>query len=165
VALTNNATNWPAGNPKSNGTVITYTTATVDWLRALSWGILDAATAGNLLYWGPLAQNIKIASVDAAGVTSNNITSPAHGFANGTVMRVFPYSGGALPTGLAVDVRYFVVGTAADTFQLSTTSGGAAIDITAAGSGFLEVGEDKSIVVSSGGQASFAASSLVISED
>lgn len=53
VAVTNNVTNWPAASAgsKSNGTVITFPTATAAWLDTVSWGIYDAATAGNLLYY------------------------------------------------------------------------------------------------------------------
>lgn len=166
VQKANNTTNWPAGNPKSNGTAITFPTATgSNWARAYSWQILDASSAGNRLYWGPLAQNFKMGSVDATDVTNNTITSPGHGYANDTIVRVFSYELGALPTGLAVDTQYWVVGTATNTFQLAASQGGAAIDITATGSGFLEIGEDKSIVVAVGGAASFAIGALTVTED
>jgi hypothetical protein len=39
--------------------------------------------------------------------------------------------GGSLPAGLNGTTLYFVVGSTTDTFQLSLTSGGSAIDITA----------------------------------
>lgn len=165
VAVANNATNWPAGNPKSNGTVITFPQATADWVRAFSWGIYDDAATPRLLYYGPLMSGIKMGSLVAADVTNNTITSVAHNLANGTAVRVLSFAGGALPGGLAEDTRYFVVGATADTFQLSATSGGVAIDITSAGSGFLEFGTDGSLVVTSGGQASFAAGQLTIAED
>ncbi len=56
VAITNNATNWPAAasGAKSNGTVITFPTATANWGTVTHFGIFDAATAGNLLNWGAL---------------------------------------------------------------------------------------------------------------
>lgn len=44
-------------------------------------------------------------------------------------------SGGALPTGLAAGTRYFAINCADDTFQLSATRGGSAIDIAGAGTG------------------------------
>ncbi len=165
VGVTNNATNWPAGNPKSNGVAITFPTATADWVRAYSWGILDAATGGNLLYYGPLMGNVRMGSLVTADVTNNTITSVGHSLANGTVIRVLSFAGGALPGGLAEDTRYFVVGATADTLQVSATAGGTAIDITSAGSGFIEFGTDGSLVVTSGGQASFAAGQLTITED
>lgn len=161
VAITNNTTNFPSANPKVNGTAITFPAATADWARAYSWQLLDASSGGNRLYWGPLAGASKVAVVN--DTTNDTFYSPAHGYANDTVLRVFTHPMNALPSPLAEDTRYFVVSTATDTFKLSTTQGGAAVNLT--GLGFVEVAPDQSIVVSSGGTASFAASSLIISED
>lgn len=162
VAVTNNTTNWPAGNPKSNGTTISFPPATADWSRAYSWQILDASTAGTRMYWGPLAQNIKTAVVN--DVTADTFFLPAHGWANDQVVRVFTHPSNTLPAPLAEDTRYFVAAQATDTFKLSTVAGGGSIvNLTALG--FVEVGEDKSIVISSGGTASWAPGQLVITED
>jgi hypothetical protein len=38
VLVTNNTTNWPAGNPKSNGTVITFPTPSANWLSGTNLG-------------------------------------------------------------------------------------------------------------------------------
>lgn len=59
VAVTNNATNFPAasGGTKSNGTDIVFTTATADWGTVVAFGIFDAASGGNLLYWGAVSPN------------------------------------------------------------------------------------------------------------
>lgn len=56
VAVTNNTTNWPAASAgsKSNGTAITFPTSTASWGTVTAFGIYDASTAGNLLYWGDL---------------------------------------------------------------------------------------------------------------
>jgi hypothetical protein len=67
VAVTNNATNWPAASAgsKSNGTAVTFPTATPSgWGVVTSFGIFDAASAGNLLYWGPLTANRTVAAAD-----------------------------------------------------------------------------------------------------
>jgi hypothetical protein len=65
---------------------------------------------------------------------ANTLNATAHGLANGTLF--VPQTTGSLGgTGLTAANRYFVVGTATNTFQLALTSGGAAIDITATGSG------------------------------
>ena len=68
VAVTNNATNWPAasGGAKSNGTAITFPTATADWGTVVAFAILDAATAGNFLYWGDLTQSKTVNNGDTA---------------------------------------------------------------------------------------------------
>ncbi|MEI9897160.1 MAG: hypothetical protein WDN28_25680 [Chthoniobacter sp.] len=62
-----------------------------------------------------------------ADASTDTIALTAHGFANGTVLAFSSLTGG---TGLSTATRYFVVNAAADTFQLATTPGGTAIDIT-----------------------------------
>ena len=75
AAVTNNATNWPAasGGAKSNGTAIAFPTATASWGTVVAFGILDASTAGNLLYWGDLAVSKAIASADSASFAIGEI--------------------------------------------------------------------------------------------
>lgn len=60
-------------------------------------------------------------------------SSTAHGMQNGN--RVSLSTTGALPTGLAVNTIYYLVGVAANTFQLAATWGGAAIATTGSQSG------------------------------
>lgn len=74
-----------------------------------------------------------VGTVDAAGVTSNTITSAGHGMVNTRQCMVYNVFAESLPTGLVEGTIYFVVGATTDTFQLSLTSGGAAVDITAIG--------------------------------
>lgn len=67
-------------------------------------------------------------------VGTDTITENAHGLQDGDPV-VLSNSGGALPTGLSAATTYFVVGATANTFQLSTTLGGSAVNITAAAGG------------------------------
>jgi len=69
---------------------------------------------------------------NAATITSANpgvVTWSGHPLQNGD--RVEFSTTGALPTALVAATEYYVVNAAANTFQLSATSGGAAIDTTA----------------------------------
>lgn len=68
VAFTNNATNWPAasGGAKSNGVAITFPAPTANWGVVVAFGIFDAATAGNLLYWGLVTPNKTVNNGDPA---------------------------------------------------------------------------------------------------
>jgi hypothetical protein len=68
VAVTNNATNWPAAaaGAKANGTAITFPTASASWGVVTQFGIHDASTAGNLLVWGDLTASKTIDSGDTA---------------------------------------------------------------------------------------------------
>jgi len=65
-AVTNNATNFPAasGGAKSNGAEIVFIEATASWGTVVAFGIFDAITGGNLLYWADLTTPKAIGSGD-----------------------------------------------------------------------------------------------------
>lgn len=65
---------------------------------------------------------------------TETITENNHGMSNGQQVRL-TNSGGALPAGLSAGTTYYVVGVTANTFQLSTTLGGSAVNITGAAGG------------------------------
>lgn len=65
----------------------------------------------------------------AATVATNLITLAAHGLVNGQQVILKSLS---TVTGVAINTTYYVVGVTANTFQLSLTPGGAAIDLTGA---------------------------------
>lgn len=67
VAVTNNSTNWPTATSrsKSNGTAVTFPTATGDWLSAANlthFVIYDASTSGNFVGWGELTTPVSVTS-------------------------------------------------------------------------------------------------------
>jgi len=72
--------------------------------------------------------------------TSDVITALNHPFSDGDVVRL-SVSGGALPVGLNVNTDYYVRDAAASTLKLSATLGGAAVDISSAGTGQFFLGE------------------------
>lgn len=69
-AVANNATNWPPASgttaTKSNGTTITFVTATAGWGTVTHFAILDAASAGNIIGWGQLTEAKIIGNGDTA---------------------------------------------------------------------------------------------------
>lgn len=69
-----------------------------------------------------------------AKAEDDQITAAAHGLTEGTRITV-ANSGGALPTGLAAATNYYVRDVMPDAFKVSATPGGAAVDLTADGSG------------------------------
>lgn len=75
VAVTNNNTNWPAASSgaKSNGTAVTFPTASANWGTVVAFGIFDASTSGNLLYWGTLTTNKAIDSGDTASFAAGQL--------------------------------------------------------------------------------------------
>jgi len=68
LAVTNNATNFPAASAgaKSNGTVFTFATATANWGTIVAFAILDASTGGNFLCWGDLTTSKAVNNGDTA---------------------------------------------------------------------------------------------------
>ncbi|MBI2817961.1 MAG: hypothetical protein HYX72_13590 [Acidobacteria bacterium] len=50
----------------SNTNVITFGPATADWLQAVAFGVWDAATNGNLLYWDSLTTAKTVQNGDSA---------------------------------------------------------------------------------------------------
>jgi subtilisin-like proprotein convertase family protein len=78
--------------------------------------------------------DIDPADVDAA---TDTFTSPAHTYADGDEISFLAggFFGDVLPAGIVERVRYYAVNTTANTFQVSLTPGGAAVDILDAGIG------------------------------
>ena len=127
----------PAGGREiGNNAEVAYPQNTGTTQDVMAWGVYDAATAGNL-------KNIFFLDADPPIVgtadTADLITAPAHGLAADQRVFVMAAPGALLPAGLAENTAYFVLATGltADAFKLSTTSGGAAVNITAAGAGMF----------------------------
>jgi hypothetical protein len=76
----------------------------------------------------------RLTSTFTANHATDTCASTGHGLANNDPLRV-ENAGGALPAGLSAGTTYYVVNVTTNTFQLSVTHGGAAINITDAGTG------------------------------
>lgn len=109
---------------------------------AFCYGLWSAVTVGT--FYGILPRTgvgeglYAFGSVDAAGVTSNTIQSAGNGLSNSMRLLLSATVGGSLPTGLSSTVVYFVVGVATNTFQVSLTDGGSAVDISGQGQLFWQ---------------------------
>lgn len=139
-AYARQAVTWGAAgsNVKTNSGALTFDVAAGTYGFFTLWNASTGNSGTQFRGWLPFTGNPAAASRGfgtciAADVTANTITSPAHGMSNTDRVMVFNLFGGSLPTGLTEGTIYFVVGATTDTFQVSTTSGGAAVDITAAG--------------------------------
>src|SRR5476651_354018 len=71
VAVTNNATTWPAAtgtNPtsKANGIVFTFPAPTANWGTVTAAAVYDAATVGHEIAWAPLTVSKTVNNGDAA---------------------------------------------------------------------------------------------------
>jgi hypothetical protein len=108
---------------------------------AFCYGLWSAVTVGTFYGYVPRAGVGEalsgFGSVDSAGVTSNTIQSAANGLANSMQLLLYSVLAESLPTGLSSSTIYYVIGAATNTFQVSLTDGGAAVDITGQGELFF----------------------------
>lgn len=149
---------WPCGGvivlprpPLVSVDSITYTLedGTVETLSSSSYVVDTASQPGRVLLkndesWPsdelqvglPIAVTYKagiLAPVSAVAAT-DLLTVSGRTLADGTAVQL-ANSGGGLPGGLSERTTYYVRDASGSSFKLAATSGGAAIDITSAGSG------------------------------
>ena len=155
----------PLNGATSNSAALTFTQAGADWGTVIGFGVNDQAEtgSGNFLYIGLLGNAPENFISD--DLATEFLTAPVHSLVEDDTVRVATTPGGPLPAGLVEDTTYFVSASIADPvsqFALSATQGGAAIDITAVGSGvFIKL---NSRVIQQNDTAEFAAGSLKITE-
>jgi len=97
---------------------------TVEWL-----GYFTLATGGVYLAYSPLNANPLFYTVNT---TTEVFTSLAHGLVDDDKV-VFYGDGSAVPGGIVEGTIVFVISATTDTFQVSATEGGGAINITSPG--------------------------------
>lgn len=96
--------------------------------------IHSAVSAGNLEGWMQIGSTLHGAATVAAS-TDTFTTGYAHGVTTDNRVFFTAVEGAALPTGISATTIYFVLasGLTATAFKVSTSSGGAALDVTADG--------------------------------
>lgn len=164
-AYARQAVTWGAAASlvKSNTGTLTFDVPAGTYAFFTMW---NASTGNTSNYRGHIpfggASAIKgFFSVDTT-LTNDQFLSPGHGMSNTDRVMLFDVFGAALPTGVSEGTIYFVVNAATDTFKVSTTSGGAAVDLTAVGGGegyFQRVIPE---VFGAQGQITVAAAALVL---
>lgn len=105
----------------------------VGTVDAIGWGIYAASSGGSPKWIGLMDADVPV--VGTADESSDAITAPAHGLSTDQRVFVLAAPGAVIPTGLSENTAYFVLasGLTTDAFKLSTSSGGAAVNITAKG--------------------------------
>lgn len=98
-------------------------------------GYWDASSSGNFSGMTPLG-GASAYAFTAPSSTSTFLAPGSSYSANQTVV-VFANGGATLPGGLTAGTIYYVISPSGDTFQLSTTSGGSAVSISADGAGVI----------------------------
>lgn len=137
--------------------------ATVDFTgmpatTVLGFGLWDAAANGNCLWTGWLSTVLRAFVAD--DVAGDTIRSPAHGFADDDRVAFEAEDVGSLPAGIAAGTLYWVINAATDTFKVSATQGGAAVNLTTTGSGKVRKVTPK--IVNSGDTFRFQVGALTL---
>lgn len=162
VSVTNNTTNFPSANPKLNGTAVNFPQATgaqSGTIKALGWN--TASTAGVIRAIARLVDNVVPFAV---GLNAGDIVwAPGHTFVNTDQVVVWAPVGATLPAGYSADTPYFVISVSGASFQLSLTSGGAAIVLTSDGA--FSIGRSRHTTVNIGDTPSIAASGFSLTMD
>lgn len=100
-------------------------------------GLWSAVTAGTFAGMGPNDAGTPYAFT-ATLATPGVFTAPGSSFADGATVVTFPGAGATLPAGITEGTVYYVVSASGDTFELSATSGGSGIALSAAGAGIVQ---------------------------
>src|SRR5258707_730833 len=75
------------------------------------------------------------ATVTITNASPAVVTWTGHGLSNNAVVRFSTQGAGTLPTGLLFNTAYYVKNATANTFEVSTSPGGASVNTTSSGSG------------------------------
>ena len=120
------------GRQKANDALVTFPQNTGAAQDVIAFGVHTASTAGTLRAIGFLDADPPVLGV---GNADDSIVAYGHGLQTDQRVFVLAAPGAPIPTGLSENTAYFVLsaGLTADVFQLATTSGGAAVNITAGG--------------------------------
>lgn len=127
-----------ASGQKTNSGALTFD------VPAGSYGFLlffNASTGNSNTFLGyaPINGTVKgFGTTDSSGVTNNTISSSGHGLADNDRVQLFNVFAESLPAGLTEGTIYYVVNSTTDTFKVSTTQGGVAVDITGQGESFFQ---------------------------
>ena len=155
VAVARSGSGWDrSGQTATNAAQVAFGACTAGANKATHWSVgLASSGATELCTFGPLKSGTKVFTAAA----SDTLTIPGLAFVADEEVIVEAIPGVSLPTGLAAGV-YYVLAPSGDTCTLSTTVGGAAVNITAAGAG--KISKSLALSISSGITPSFAIGAL-----
>lgn len=101
------------------------------------------------------------ASIDTT-LTNDQFFSVAHGMSDGDRVILYNVFSETIPSGVTEGTLYYIVSSATNTFKVSTTLGGGAVDLTAVQGGEIYWQRIVPEVFASQGQITVAASALVL---
>lgn len=99
-------------------------------------GLWSASTSGTFAGMGPNDAGT-VYAFTATLASPGVFTAPGSSYSNGNTVVVFASAGATLPTGVTAGTVYYIVAASGTTFELSATSGGSGINLSAAGAGIV----------------------------
>jgi hypothetical protein len=148
-----------SGSNELTGGSPSYARQAVTWSSAGSGSKVSASVAGNFnVPAGSTVAFVGLWSASSSGTfagmgpnggatqyayTGTNaspcvFTAPGSSYSNGNTVVLLPAAGATIPTGFTAGTVYYVVSASGVTFELSATSGGSAINSSAAGAGLVQ---------------------------
>lgn len=119
-----------------------------------SWAGTNGEVVTDISLWSASSSGTFYLSAPLAGTaynfTATNaspcvFTAPGSSYSNGTTVVLTAIGAGTIPTGFTGDTIYFVVSASTDTFELSATSGGSAINSSSVGAGIVQADGAKTV--------------------
>lgn len=162
IPVVRSGSGWTvAGNQVSNAALVTFAICTGGSNVITHFGIgTSSAGAGKLLYKASLGvSNQGPFTATAADV----ITIPGHTLAVNDQVAFYAAFGSGLPTGITEGTVYYVKTVSGQDITISTTQGGATLDITAVGDGV--VFKVTTLTVSNNITPEFGVGVLIVTED
>jgi hypothetical protein len=95
-------------------------------------GYLEVRRGSAYQSWDIGTDAITVSSIDTG---ADEFTAAGHGFSDGDRVKI--HASTTLPGGVSGSRLYYVINSATNTFELSKTDGGSALDVTSAGSGTI----------------------------
>jgi hypothetical protein len=122
-----------AAGTLSNTSAITWSVPAGD---VVAWSANDASTAGNFFHSGWFSTVAGLALVRTADATADDVQSQTHALVANDRVVFEVIEALTVPAGLTAGTLYHVISTGltTDAFRVSTTQGGAAVNITGNGS-------------------------------
>lgn len=162
VAVARSSGGWTVtNNVVTNAAAVTFGACTAGSGTATHFSIGTLSSgSGKILYKGPLGTSVQGAFT--AG-TDDNITIPGHTLVVDDRVAFFPVFGQSLPTGITEGTLYWVKTASTNVITISSTQGGATLDITAVGEGVCF--KAATLAISSGVTPEFAIGAISITED
>lgn len=160
VAVARSAGGWTvAGDQVSNAALISFPACGASGNTITHWSA-GVATSGasEILFYGALSAVTPEAFTAVA--STDLVTSPNMSFAVDDRVTFYAREGGSLPTGITEGTVYWIKTVSGNTYTISTTQGGATLDITADGAGLIQ--KVVPLIVSNGITPQFAIGQLVV---